>query len=191
MTHDFAAANESAGDDLVATETDRLATETDRLATETERRMLTTFDEIFLVDEPIPDELITLAQDCYTWRTVDAELLDLLIDSAETELAVVRDDDRLQRFIAFGDEDRGVHFECVTLEGDVFQITGIMVPAGVYSVRVDRVGEDIEMITDDLGSFSLGPLASGSIRLTIRTIAATESAETEAVMVTPWFMLQS
>ncbi len=146
--------------------------------------MLESFDEVFLVDEPIPDELITLAQDCYTWRTVDAELLDLLIDSAETELAVVRDDDRLQRFVAFGNDDHGVHFECSPGAGGL-TIEGIVVPAGTYDVCVDRAGDDIETTTDELGAFRVGPLAPGSIRLTIKSVA-----EPIQAMVTPWFMLQ-
>lgn len=190
MIDDFAAANDRVGHDSVGNEASP-----DWVATETERRMLEAFDDVFLADEPISDELIALAQDCYTWRTVDAELLDLLIDSAIDGLAVVRDDDRLQRFIAFGDEDRGVHFECAALDDDRFQLTGIVVPAGIYSVRVDRASADIETTTDDLGSFSLGPLVVGSIRLTIRPLDGTDPGtsahrERDAMMVTPWFMLQ-
>ncbi len=185
MTDEFAAANERVSSD---------STDNGWVATETERRMLETFDHVFLDTEPIPDKLITLAQDCYTWRTVDAELLDLLIDSAETELAVVRDDDCLQRFMAFGDEERGVHFECTALDHGQFQITGMIVPAGTYLVRADRASCDAEMTTDDLGSFSLGPLAVGSIRLTIRSLDSGGSlgdvAGGDPLMVTPWFMLQ-
>ena len=155
----------------------------ERGATQTERRMLASFEDVFLAEEPIPDDLITLAQDCYTWRTVDAELLDLLIDSAETELAVVRDDDRLQRFVAFGNDEHGVHFECSPAP-DGFTITGIIVPAGTYDVRVDRAGDGDETTTDELGAFIVGPLAPGSIRLTVTSVEA--PAHT---MITPWFTL--
>lgn len=153
--------------------------------TETERRMFATFDEVFDATEPVPAHLVQAAQDCYTWRTVDAELLELLVDSAETELALVRDDDRMQRFMAFGNDERGVHFECVPdAGGRLFELSGIVVPAGTFVVRVDRPGADIEVTSDDLGSFVVGPLDAGSIRLTIRT------DDGDDMMVTPWFMLQ-
>ncbi len=164
----------------------------DIVPTPTERRMMAAFDAVFASEEPIPDDLVRVAQDLYTWRTVDAELLELLVDSAETELAVVRDDDRMQRFVAFGNDDHGVHFECTTQDGDTFLLTGIVVPAAVYAVRVDRPGADLETMTDDLGSFTVGPLDAGSIRLTIRAVDAGQPAEADGgLMVTPWFMLQS
>ncbi len=147
-----------------------------------DRRVLAAFDHVFEVDEPLPDSLVAAAQELYVWRSVDAELLELLVDSAEQQLATVRDE-RLQRFIAFGNEERGVHFECI-LEHDGFTLSGLVVPAGEYVVRADRASSDVLSESDDAGSFEIRGLDAGSTRLTIR------ASDGETLMVTPWFMLQ-
>lgn len=146
------------------------------------RRVLRSFDDLLAVDEPLPAALLTTAQDLYVWRAFDAELLELLVDSAHDELATVRDE-RLQRFMAFGSDERGVHFEC-TADDDGFTLVGLVVPAGGYVVRADRPNSDIVVETDDLGAFRLTRLDAGSTRLTIRGI------EGDSLMTTPWFMLQ-
>jgi hypothetical protein len=147
------------------------------------RRVLRSFDHVLAVDEPLPPSLVAAAQDLYVWRSVDAELLELLIDSAVGELTTVRDE-RLQRFMAFGSEERGVHFEC-TLGDDGFVLEGLVVPAGDYVVRADRPNSDLVVETDDHGSFRLSRLDAGSTRLTIRARSG------DMLMTTPWFMLQA
>lgn len=157
----------------------------DRSPTEIERRLLDAFDDALEIDEPLPPHLVNAAQDYYTWRTVDAELLELLVDSAETELALVRSDDSLQRFIAFGDDDHGVNFEC-RLERDGFALAGSVAPPGSYEIHLDHGSADLEVTSDDLGGFEIRCVAPGSVRLTIRDVAASER-----LMVTPWFLLRS
>lgn len=153
------------------------------MMTETEKRMLATFDEVFEQDEPIPEYLVRLAQESYTWRDVDAEMLDLLIDSARDELVLVRAES-LQRFMAFGSNDRGVHFEC-RRQGSGFSVHGSVVPEGIHEVRAHRSGQDdIIASTDTLGSFSFDRLEKGSMRFTI-------GLEDGQTMRTPWFALES
>ncbi len=147
------------------------------------RRVLRSFDHVLTIDEPLPPALVAAAQDLYVWRSVDAELLELLVDSAADELTTVRDE-RLQRFMAFGSDERGVHFEC-TLGDDGFVLEGLIVPAGGYVVRADRPNSDLVVESDELGSFRLSRLEAGSTRLTIRAI------DGEMLMTTPWFMLQT
>jgi len=147
------------------------------------RRVLRAFDHALEIDEPMPDGMVARAQDLYLWRAVDAELLELLVDSAADELVTVRDE-RLQRFMAFGNDERGVHFEC-THVGDGFVLEGTVVPDGNYTVRADRPNSDVLAETDGHGSFRLARLDAGSTRLTIRAV------DGETLMVTPWFMLQA
>lgn len=146
------------------------------------RRVLRAFDHAFEIDEPLPAASIAAAQASYVWRSIDAELLELLVDSAAEELAAVRDD-HLQRFMAFGNDERGVHFEC-TPTADGFELQGTVVPEGAYTVRADRPNSDLLVETDQHGTFRLTRLDAGSTRLTIRAI------EGDTLMVTPWFMLQ-
>jgi hypothetical protein len=153
------------------------------VVTETERRMLETFDQVLAWEESIPDHLVRLAQEFYTWRDVDSEMLELLVDSARDELVLVRSDS-LQRFMAFGNNDRGVHFECQR-QGSGFSVQGAVVPDGIHEVRAHRTGQDdVVTATDSLGSFTFDGLDKGSMRFTIRL----EDGQT---IRTPWFTLES
>jgi hypothetical protein len=147
-----------------------------------ERRVLQAFDEVFDIDEPLPPELVSRAQELYVWRDIDAELLDLLVDSTRDEMALVRDDS-LQRYMAFGSPERGIQFECRWAR-DGFVIEGSVVPSGHYEVRVHRPSSDASASTDMFGSFAIEGIASGSTRLTVR------SPDGEVFMMTPWFVLE-
>jgi hypothetical protein len=155
----------------------------ERTMTETERRMLAAFDEVFEVEEPVPAHLVRLAQEFYTWREIDTEMLELLIDSSRDELLAVRAES-LQRFMAFGSGDRGVHFEC-RQEGTGFVIEGSVVPSGVHEVRAHRTGsQDLIATTDSLGSFRVDGVALGRMRFTVHL------AEGQTIQ-TPWFQLEA
>ena len=58
-------------------------------------------DDVLSEEEPIPPGLIVAAQESYTWFDVDAELADLLFDSANGELALVRSEGE-RRLLVFG-----------------------------------------------------------------------------------------
>lgn len=147
------------------------------------RRVLDQFDQVFADDEPLPDDLVHIAQELYVWRDVDAEMLDLLVDSAQDDMVLTRAEP-LQRFMAFGDDVHGVHLECVEDAG-TFRLRGSVVPAGVYDVGAHPAGKDaITTTTDELGGFDLGPLHSGSTRLSI-------VRRDHEPMLTPWFRLEA
>lgn len=151
-----------------------------RRVTDTERRMLDAFDRVFDHEEPIPEHLIQVAQEFYTWRKVDTEVLELLMDSAADELVLTRSES-LQRFMAFGSPDRGVHFEC-RRQGAGYLVEGAIVPCGVHEVRVHCSGPDVVKTTDSLGCFTVDGLGLGSMRFAVRL----DDGQT---MRTPWFDL--
>lgn len=131
--------------------------------------------------EPMPTGLLETAVAAYTWRNVDAELLDLLVDSVEADLELVRAESAV-RVIAFGSPDRGVHFECHRVEAH-YRLEGIVQPPAPVIIVAERPGETMTVRTDEAGSFDLGPIAPGSVRLVIREI------DGGVVMLTPWFVL--
>ena len=150
--------------------------------TERERRVLEALDEALEVEEPLPEHLVRQAEASYTWRTFDAELLELLVDSASDELAVVREQ-QLQRFMVFGAGERGVHFECSWIAGSGFELAGFVVPAGAYQVRAEQPPDELIVETDGSGQFRITGARAETTRLTIRTQPGAE------LMVTPWFVL--
>jgi hypothetical protein len=148
-----------------------------------ERQVLRALDDAITVDEPLSDALVRRAQELYIWRTFDTELLELLVDSADGELVAMRDD-RLQRFMAFGNDERGLHFECLA-ENGTFVVEGMVVPAGTYTVSAEGEGPDRSVESDELGSFRLTGVGIGPVRLTVR------SADGAVTMATPTFTLEA
>ena len=145
---------------------------------------LKALDEALEVEEPLPEHLVRQAEASYTWRTFDAELLELLVDSASDELAVVREQ-QLQRFMVFGAGERGVHFECSWIPGSGFELAGFVVPAGAYQVRAEQPPDELTRSRPTDRASSASPvLAPETTRLTIRTQPGQE------LMVTPWFVLR-
>jgi hypothetical protein len=143
--------------------------------------MLNLASDYFDEAEALPAHLVQAAGDLYTWHTIDAELLELLVDSAAMELNPVRAE-VATRMIAFGGSERGLHIECVP-SGSAYVIEGQLVPAGPVSIDVERPGEHASYTTDASGSFRTAPLAPGSLRLVVRSDTG------ERLMLTPWFVL--
>jgi len=148
-----------------------------------ERRVLAALDEALEIEEPLPEHLVCQAEASYTWRTFDAELLELLVDSASDELTVVREQ-QLQRFMVFGTGERGVHFECSWTPDAGFELTGFVVPAGAYQVRAEQPPDELVAETDGSGQFRITGARAETTRLTIRAVPGDE------LMVTPWFVLR-
>jgi hypothetical protein len=132
--------------------------------------------------DPLPDRLLHMAEGLYAWHNSDAELLELLVDSAVEALPLARSDPH-PRVMAFGDDDRGIHFECHCTEGS-FTLRGAVQPPGSQLVVAERIGGTQSTELDSFGLFELGPLEGGRIRLAVRT---TEGAD---IVLTPWFVLQ-
>lgn len=131
--------------------------------------------------DPVPEHLLAAAKECFTWRTVDSELAELVFDSvAEDHGALVR-----------GDHARLLSFEAAGLTVDV-QVTGIgsarriigqLAPPQPATVRV-RQGQDVtDLHADELGRFS-GDLREGPFSL-----VCTATTATSRPVVTDWIAL--
>ena len=133
--------------------------------------------------EPLEDHLIDAAIGAYVWRNVDSELLELLIDSNDTQLQLVRDQEAL-RVMAFGQGERGIHFECRPLPVG-FNLEGAVEPPVRCRIMAQRPSETVIAVSDDAGTFRLGPLPPGTVRLVISDLEGTP------LTVTPWFVLDA
>jgi hypothetical protein len=149
--------------------------------------------------EPVPPELLTAAVGAFAWRTIDAELAELVFDSLvdHEELGVVRGSAQ-ERTLSF--EASGLTIEVeITGTGASRSMIGQLVPPQPASVAVCAHGggswgsvppgqQNVDMITlgvDELGRFSADALPAGpvSLRCRIGTETAPHPVVTEWVSI--------
>jgi hypothetical protein len=124
---------------------------------------------IELVD-PVPESLLAAAKDCYTWRSIDSDLAELVFDSvAEDHGVLVRGADHA-RLLSFEAPGLTVDVQ-VSGVGEARRIVGQLAPPQRARVRI-RQGPDVRALdADELGRFS-GPLREGPFSLMCTGIAA-------------------
>ncbi len=132
--------------------------------------------------DPVPERLLAAAKDCYTWRTVDTDLAELVFDSvAEHHGVLLRGADQA-RLLSFEAPDLTVDVQ-VTGIGQARRILGQVAPPQPVTVRI-RQGQDVsDLDADELGRFS-GQLREGPFSL-----LCTGSAEDSRPVVTDWIAL--
>ena len=84
--------------------------------------------------EPVPEHVITGALAAWTWRTIDAELAELVFDSA-TELTGVRSEDTARQ-VTF--QAPGVEIEVMVIDDAVRRIVGQLDPGAEMTVELPR-----------------------------------------------------
>src|SRR6266566_4490244 len=101
--------------------------------------------------DPVPASALRIAKEALVWRTIDAELAELVYDSAIDREAstLVRGVDR-PRLLTFRAGMFTVDLE-VTRTGTECEIFGQLVPAGPTVVQVRHPGGLVELPVDDLG----------------------------------------
>ena len=135
------------------------------------------------LDAP-PEHVLAGARMAFTWRTVDAELAELIRDTAaDTEAGepvAVRGaaEGRLLSFEAGG---LAIELEAVPAGDGTHHLTGQILPPGTGAVVLERLGGAVEMAADVLGRFRAAGVTPGHARLRVRPVAS------PADVVTPWF----
>jgi hypothetical protein len=132
--------------------------------------------------EPVPPGLVEAAVGAFAWRTIDADLAELVFDSLvdQDEAALVRGSGQ-GRMLSFRASSLTIDVE-VTGTGASCRLVGQLVPPQRASVDV-RHGDNVVTIeADELGRFSAGPLRSGPISLRCRPGAG----PAQAPVVTDW-----
>ena len=131
--------------------------------------------------DPVPPHVLAAAQAAIGWRTIDAELAELLHDDATTELAGVRGGSSGPRQLTFGAGE----FELELMVGTEAapRIDGQLVPPEPATIRLESLdGERAETRSDDLGRFAFARVAGRQIRLAIL-------GDSGARVLTPWVAL--
>jgi hypothetical protein len=121
--------------------------------------------------DPVPQLLQDGARAAFTWRTVDAELAELMRDSAEAEEeagALVRSGGHGPRQLSFESPRWGIELEVTATGPRERRLEGQLLPPAAATVTVERPGEDgVSVQADDLGRFVLEGLKAGVVRLHI------------------------
>lgn len=115
-----------------------------------------------ILSEGPPAEAVELVKASFTWRTIEAELLELSYDSA-LDVAGVRDAAAV-RTMEFVLADLSI-----LIEVDGSSITGRVIPAAAGDVSAEALGQSLAAPIDAGGGFMFRDLPSGPLRLVIRT----------------------
>jgi hypothetical protein len=108
--------------------------------------------------DPVPPHLVRGAISAFTWRTIDAELAELVFDSLDQPLAVRGPGQ--PRLLTFRADE-----VVVEVELDDQLLVGRVSPATAAEVRVQHGGVEVAVTADGLGRFTVRGLASGPLRL--------------------------
>lgn len=135
----------------------------------------------FARTDPVPASVVQAAEAAIEFRDLDAQLAELLHDSAleDEQLAGVRGAG--QRMLSFGAGERFVEVD-VRTEGANRELAGYVVPAVPGTIRVEAPDRSIEAPVDDRGRFRLLRVPRGPVRLWV-------TAPGQRRTVTAWFAL--
>jgi hypothetical protein len=147
--------------------TDKQEPRPDPANVDSDERLLAELRRVASRVDPVPASLQHAARETLTWRRVDAELAELLSDSALT-------DRRLELVRAEGGP-RSVSFEAdeLTIELDILadgprrRLVGQLVPPGAATIQVQSPEHSQSATADDHGRFHAEAIPPGRTRLRI------------------------
>jgi hypothetical protein len=111
--------------------------------------------------DPVPDDVVAAAKSAIAWRTIDAELLELVDDAP---LAGVRGGGDVATLLSFRGPGLAVEIEILVV-GRRRRIDGQLVPGQPGRVEVHQRAGRVEVAADEAGRFSAGDLAPGPVSL--------------------------
>lgn len=118
--------------------------------------------------DSVPPALLEAAVGAFAWRTIDADLAELVFDSLvdQDEATLVRGIGH-GRMLSFRASTLTIDIE-VTSTGDSRMLVGQLVPPQPASVDIRQGDRVITIDADELGRFSAGPLQAGPTSLRCR-----------------------
>ncbi len=111
--------------------------------------------------DPVPHAVSEYARAGFGWRALDAELAELVFDSAIEELVGVRGEETRQ--VTF--RSPGLEIEVAVLGEGSRRIIGQLVPPQVATIEMRHDGHSTETTSDDLGRFTFDGVPAGPISL--------------------------
>jgi hypothetical protein len=130
----------------------------------------TLFDELrglLARADPVPERLEEAARAAFTWRTIDAELAELMQDSAELDAGALalRSTAAGPRLLSFESPRVAIEAEVTVTGPRERRLVGQIVPPVPATVTVEQGGVRLSVQADDLGRFAFDRLGAGPARL--------------------------
>ena len=115
--------------------------------------------------DEVPAETVAAAKASFLWRTIDAELAELVADSAEEDklLVGVRSTGTV-RMLTFRSPTLTVEVEALSV-GSRRRLVGQIVPPQVGRIAVRHRGGTMSIAADELGRFSADEVLPGPVSL--------------------------
>jgi len=129
--------------------------------------------------EPLPAGALAAARGAFAWRSVDAELAELLFDSA-SELTGVRDLDAARQ-LTFATADLEV--ELMVVDESARRLVGQLVPARPAAITLQSASIEVDAPADRLGRFSFEDVPTGPVRF------AVDRGDSVPAVTTDWIVL--
>ena len=123
---------------------------------------------IFAHLDPVPQLLDDGARAAFGWRTVDAEIAELLRDSADAtdDAALLVRSGGGPRQLSFESPQLGIEIEVTETGPRERRLAGQLLPPADATVTVERPGQEpLSVQADELGRFVLEGLRAGALRL--------------------------
>lgn len=130
-----------------------------------DEELMASLAEAVAETDAVTDRRREAAQAAFTWRSVDAELMTLLHDSALDAGAAVRGAGDPGRLLSFG--LGGLSLE---VEVGAGELSGQVLPAQNATIMLQRIGTDDRTVAaDGAGFFRFEAVESGPVRLMVTT----------------------
>jgi len=148
---------------------------------ETERELRAAADLL----DPVPAHLLAQAVAAFAWRTVDADLAELVFDSLAAPVAGLRGVEEMRsaqqpRLLTFQVDEQTIELE-LGIEGTGRRMVGRVSPAGPAEVAIQHRTGAATVSADEWGRFAAGGLPSGPLRVSCRPAGGGPA------VVTDWF----
>lgn len=146
--------------------------------------LLAELRSLFAKVDPVPPLVTEAARAALGWRRLDAELAELLSDSAleEESAALTRSAGAPVRSVTFATRELTVDIE-IHADGEQRTLLGQLAPAAVATIEIQTVDDALLSVeTDRLGRFRATLPAGGPIRLRVIDPAR----RSDAVIETSW-----
>jgi hypothetical protein len=146
--------------------------------------ILTSLRRAAALREPVPASVLQAARDAFAWRLIDAELAELVADSAF---------DMAPAGTRGGWEARHVTFEVpggtaleleASCHGAGIRLVGQVVPARPGTAEVQHPGGSVAVEVDEVGRFAAHGIRPGPMRVKLRLMTPEPGGPSELEIVT-------
>ena len=123
---------------------------------------------LFARMDPVPERLQEAARSAFTWRTIDAELAELMRDSAEVEdadLALRGAPAGAARMLSFESPRVAIEAQVTATGPRARRLVGQIIPPAQATITLEQDGERVTVQADELGRFAFDRAGAGPARL--------------------------